>query len=213
MILDEKMRLALGIGATLIALYSYVPYFCDIFRGKTKPHAFSWLVWGLLMVIGFAGQVSDGAGPGAWVIGFSACACLTIFVLALRHGEKNITRSDWWCLWISLTAIPLWMLTSTPLWSMLLITIIDFVGFAPTFRKSYHKPFEETVVVYTLGAIKHSMGIAALERFSLITLLYPLSLVLTNAGLAAMIMFRRSAMMAENKKLDVIVPSGDNTST
>ena len=195
MIFDEKVRLVLGIGATLIALYSYIPYFRDIFCGKTKPHAFSWLIWGLLMVIGFAGQISDQAGPGAWVIGFSACACLSIFALAFRYGEKNITRGDWLCLWISLTAIPLWMITSTPIWSMVLITVIDFVGFAPTIRKSYHKPFEETVIVYTLGAIKHSMGIAALDKCSIITLLYPLSLVITNAGLAALIMVRRSTKM------------------
>ena len=191
MMLTENTRVVLGLAATAIAVCSYIPYFRDIFRRKTKPHAFSWLIWGLLMLIGFAGQLSDHAGPGAWVIGFSAAACLSIFVLSLRFGEKEITKGDWWCLACAIGALPLWIATSTPLWSMIVITIIDILGFIPTFRKSYHRPNQETVSVYALGTVKHAFGIAALETFSVVTALYPLSLLLANAGLTALIISRR----------------------
>src|SRR3989338_10222221 len=93
-----ELKALLGILAVLIALIGYIPYFRDIFLGKTKPHAFSWLVWTILTWTAFAGQLVAGAGPGAWVIGFSGIACVAVFLLALKKGEKNIYQSDWLCL-------------------------------------------------------------------------------------------------------------------
>jgi len=86
------MKTALGIIATVMAFVSYIPYIRNMLSGKTKPHAFSWLVWGTLTAIAFVGQVSKGAGPGAWVTGFTACVSFFIFVTALRTGEKDIAK-------------------------------------------------------------------------------------------------------------------------
>jgi len=175
--MPDTIKVLLGGSATVLALVGYVPYFRDIFRGKTKPHAFSWLIWGVLTAIGYAGQVSDGAGAGAWVTGLTAAVCFFIFALAVFRGEKNITRGDWLCLIFSLSAIPLWIFTNSPFWSVILITVIDIVGFLPTFRKSYFKPHEETAVTYTLSSVKFGLSILALQNYSVITVLYPASLV------------------------------------
>ena len=86
-----EYKTILGIIAVIIALAGYVPYFRDIFRGKTKPHAFSWLVWASLTGIAFFGQIFDKGGAGAWVTGFTAVVSFAIFFLALKKGEKNIT--------------------------------------------------------------------------------------------------------------------------
>ncbi len=88
-------RVGLGVIATVMALISYVPYIRDMVAGRTKPHAFTWLVWASLTAIAFAGQISDGAGPGAWVTGFTATVSFAIFAVALRHGEKDIAPMDW----------------------------------------------------------------------------------------------------------------------
>lgn len=193
-IMDIHWKQALGAIATIMALVSYIPYFQDIAKGKTKPHAFSWLIWALLTAIGFAGQISDSAGPGAWVTGFTALACFSIFIAALFKGEKNITKFDWSCLWLSIAAIPLWMITSTPLWSVILITVIDTVGFLPTFRKAYLKPFEETVITFTISTVKFVIAIIALTNFSVVTILYPASLVIMNGAFVVMIYMRRVAL-------------------
>jgi hypothetical protein len=187
---------ALGGIATAIALVGYLPYFRDLHRGTTKPHAFSWLVWAILTGIAFAGQVTDAAGPGAWVTGFTAVVCSAIFVIALFIGEKQISLFDWICLGLSLGAIPLWVVTATPLWSVVLITIIDAVGFLPTFRKSYFKPWEETAVTYLLSGVKFVVALAALDRFSITTALYPLSLVLMNGAFVVMLLQRRQQLSA-----------------
>ena len=85
----------LGALAIVIAFIGYVPYFRDILRNKTKPHAFSWFVWGLLTAIAFFGQVADKGGPGAWVTGFTAVICIIISLFELVKGRKNIVLIDW----------------------------------------------------------------------------------------------------------------------
>lgn len=101
----------LGITTVVIAFVSYVPYFRDIFSGRTKPHAFSWLVWGVLTGIAFFGQIADNAGPGAWVMGFTALICFLIFLAALIRGEKDIVLVDWLSLLGTGIALVFWYLT------------------------------------------------------------------------------------------------------
>ena len=42
-----EYKIILGVAAVLIGIAAYIAYFRNIFAGKTKPHAFSWLVWGI----------------------------------------------------------------------------------------------------------------------------------------------------------------------
>lgn len=181
----------LGAIAVIIAFVSYVPYFKDIFANKTKPHAFSWLIWGVLTGIAFFGQVAGGAGPGAWVTGFTAVICFIIFVFGLTKGKNNIVFIDWLSLIGAGIALLLWFITKGPLLSVIIITIIDALAFFPTFRKSFNKPREETAVTYFLSGLKFLLSIIALDNISVITALYPLSLVLMNWAFVAMLYVRR----------------------
>jgi hypothetical protein len=128
-----------GAASLILSVVSYVPYVRSIFVANTKPHAFTWLVWGAVMAIAFLAQLSDRAGAGSWATGLSAAFCLGIGIIALFRGEKHITRGDWIAFTITFLAIPLWVATSDPLWSVLLVTGIDAVAYYPTFRKSYSK--------------------------------------------------------------------------
>lgn len=185
------MKTALGITATLMAFVSYIPYIRNMLSGKTKPHAFSWLVWGTLTAIAFVGQVTDGAGPGAWVTGFTACVSFFIFFTALKTGEKEITKSDWLSLIGAGVAMLLWWATSDPLVAVILITVIDALGFFPTFRKSYHKPYQETAITFAISGLKFIVAIIALENLTPTTWLYPASLVVMNGLFVMMLLIRR----------------------
>lgn len=182
----------LGTLATLIAFASYAPYLWGIFKGYVKPHAFSWLVWGLLTAIGFFAQVSDNAGPGAWVTGFSAAITIFIACIAYFRNDRNyISKSDWYTFGAALLAIPLWLITDNPLWSVILITVIDALGFYPTFRKGFHLPHEELALSFFLSGFKFALALFALENFTLITALYPFSLVVMNGIFVCMLLIRR----------------------
>ncbi len=82
-----EYKIFLGYLAVIIGIVSYVPYITNIFRGKTKPHAFSWLVWSVLTGIAFAAQVVEHGGAGSWITGSTALTCVVIFILALFKGN------------------------------------------------------------------------------------------------------------------------------
>lgn len=177
--------------ASLLGLYAFYPYIRDILRGKTHPHVFSWVVWGLLMIIAFFAQVSEEAGPAAAVTGIFALLNLVVVALALRHGERTITRGDWVMLATALLAIPLWLATKNPVWSVVLISMIDVVAFIPTFRKSWGKPGEETLQTYILCGASFALSLLVVEAVNLSTILYPATLMTTNAVFVAMVALRR----------------------
>ena len=186
----------IGLIAALIGIYAFYPYLRDILRRKTRPHIFTWGIWGVLMGIGFFAQLSEGAGPGAWVTGVFTVLNLLIVILALKYGEKDFTRSDWVMLVVALLAIPLWMLTKNPLWSVILISVIDVVAFLPTFRKSWSKPHEETLETFVWVSLSFFLSFWALEAVNLTTTLYPATLLGINIVFITLSLIRRRQIQA-----------------
>lgn len=193
-----NIKVAIAAISILMTLAGYFYYFRDIFRGKTKPHAYSWLIWALLTAIAFVGQLSDNGGAGSYVTGVTAFVSFIIFFLALSRGEKNATRSDLVYLVASLLAIVPWLLTNDPVSSVILISIIDFLGFLPTIRKSWSKPYEETLIHYVFAGLKFVLAIIALENYSIITWFYPASLVAANLFFVVMLIIRRKQLPRNN---------------
>ena len=146
-------KIVLGVIASIVGFVGYVPYFRDMVLARTRPHGFSWFVWRLLTGIAFFAQVAKGGGAGAWVTGFSAIVCLCIAGLAFFYGERQITKADWFSFGGALLGLVLWQLTNDPLLAIVLITITDALAFAPTFRKAYYKPDEETASTFILSSI------------------------------------------------------------
>src|SRR5438067_862277 len=134
-----------GYFGAIISLAGYFLYVRDIFTGKTKPHAFSWLVWGVLALVAFAAQVFEGAGAGSFVLGIDTVICFLIFSLAMYKGEIRYVLFDWVALVLAFFSIFLWWFTKTPTYSVVLVTCADVIGFMPTIRKAFYKPFEETL--------------------------------------------------------------------
>jgi hypothetical protein len=183
-----------GLLSLVLSVVSYVPYARSIFVANTKPHAFTWLVWGAVMAIAFVAQLLDKAGAGSWATGLSAAFCLGIGVVALFRGEKHITRGDWIALVITLLAIPLWVVTSDPLWSVLLVTGIDAVAYYPTFRKSYVKPDEELAFKYVLTVIRYLFSLLALEHYTVVTSVYQLVSIVMEMAIVVMLLWRRAVL-------------------
>lgn len=173
-------KLVIAVVSVALTLIGYSFYFRSIFDGRTKPHAYSWLVWGFLTAIAFAGQISDNAGPGAWVTLVTGLVSFVIFAIAIKQGSNPPTTSDKLSLVGAIAAVGLWFFTSEPLSAIILITIADFLGFVPTIRKSHSKPQEELLIHYAFAGFKFVLAIIALDNYSLVTWLYPASLVAAN---------------------------------
>lgn len=181
----------LGFVAVSIVVLSFFPYIRHVLKGQTKPHAFSWFIWTLLTGTGAAAQLTAGAGAGAWPWIANSILCAAVFVLAIKRGEKNFTKLDWFVLILALLALFLWSLTGNPLIAVVLVTIADCIAYIPTFRKSYHKPSEETLSIYLASSLFQTISIFALESYSLTTWLYPATVLIVNIVFVATVAIRR----------------------
>lgn len=86
----QETKYLIGIIAVILTFVGYVPYLRDTINGKTKPHVYSWFLWGFVTLIAFALQVSAGAGAGSLVTLAAAIVSLVIFALGMRQGKKTL---------------------------------------------------------------------------------------------------------------------------
>ncbi|HEV7702365.1 MAG TPA: hypothetical protein VGO63_02900 [Candidatus Paceibacterota bacterium] len=55
-----EYKIFLGYLAVIIEIVSYAIYFFGIWKGKTKPHAFTWFAWSFANVVGFFAVLFSG---------------------------------------------------------------------------------------------------------------------------------------------------------
>jgi hypothetical protein len=183
----------LAAAAVVLTFAMFVPYIRSIQQGRTRPHAFSWIIWALSTLVVFAAQLAADGGLGAWPIGVSGLITAYIAVLAYRrHSDRTITRADWAFLAVALAALPCWLLTDNPLIAVVLLTGVDLAGFGPTFRSAYARPYEERMGFYLLGTVRNGLAIAALEQYSLTTVLFPAAVGVACFVFVAMVAYRRA---------------------
>lgn len=193
------MKEILGIVAVVLTFVGYIPYIRDTAKGKTKPHVYTWFIWGLVTAIAFGLQLSDKAGPGAYTTLAAAVVCFIIFGFGMRQGEKDITKSDTAFFILSFVALALWLFAKQPVISVILVSCIDMLGFVPTIRKSWHRPHEETLVSYLTNTFRFFLALFALRRYTLITTLYPATWVVANGLFSVYLIIRRK---------NVVTPDG-----
>ncbi len=186
----------LGTIAVIIGIIGYIPYYRDIFRGTTKPHPFTWLGFAILNAVTFVVQVVTGGGPGAWVTGITTIATFGIAALSFTRGEKNITKFDWVCFGGALLGIILWKLTSDPLWAVIIVTAADLLAFAPTYRKAFLRPHQETATLYMMSVFKYGISLFALINVNLTTTFFPIAIVLANLAIVVILVARRKKAAA-----------------
>lgn len=189
------MNVFFGIAAILLTVYSCSQYIEGMLRKIIKPHAFSWLPWSIMMGIGFLIQVKNGEDFwGSGTFGISTIGCFIIFFMSLKFWEKNITKSDTFSLISSLFLILFWLTTKNDILALVLVILIDTISFFPTWRKSYYKPYEETLSMYWMSSLKSFLSLFSLRYFVLTNWLYPVFLTLINIGFTGYLVWRRKIM-------------------
>ncbi len=194
------IKTIISIVAIILTFVGYAPYIRDIFKGTTRPHIFSWLIWGLVTGIIYALQVSAGAGSGSWITLNLIFIFVFIFVISFKKGSKDIGKIDIVFLLLALCAIPLWLVIEQPVLSIILLSTIDMLGFAPTVRKSWNDPYSETLSLYVITTFRHGLAIFALAKYNIVTWLFPGTWVIANALFALMLIIRRKKMNLINAK-------------
>lgn len=188
-VLDKPL---LSTFATALTIVAYFPYIRSIFHGQTRPHVFTWFIFGLATGIAFLAVLQARGGAGAWPIGFSCAVSLLVAGLAyVKRADVTITRADWILFFAALAAMPLWVAANDPLWAVVLITLIELLGFGPTFRKTWFCPHSESMSFLSTLIVRNALIIAALDRQTLTTVLFPAAAAAACGLLIAVMAWRR----------------------
>lgn len=188
----KEILSAIAIALTFAA---FVPYIRTIIRGTTKPHVFSWVIWGTTTFVVFLAQLEGKGGVGAWPIGVSGIITMLIAFLAyVKRADITVTITDWLFFVSAMAALPLWYVTSDPLWAVVILTTVDALGFGPTVRKAYSFPHSESLLFFALFATRNLLVIMALEYYSVTTVLFPAVIAAACILLMALLTYRRRAL-------------------
>lgn len=187
----QDLKILISIIAVILTIAGYIPYIRDTLKGRTTPHVYTWFIWGFVTAIAYGLQVEGGAGVGSLVTLAVSLICFFIFLLGMRIGKKDITRSDTIFFILSFVALSLWLIAKQPVLSVILASSIDLLGFVPTIRKSWNKPYSETLFTYELNTFRHWLSLLALQHYSIVTWLYPASWAIANGLFSLLLIIRR----------------------
>ncbi|HXF07371.1 MAG TPA: hypothetical protein VNK45_02425 [Candidatus Acidoferrales bacterium] len=191
-LLDKQLLGAVSIALAIVASW---PYIHSTLRGETRPHLCSWMTWAIVTTVVFFAQLQSKGGIGAWPTGVSALLTSWVALLAWRkRGDVTVSRMDWVFLLAALSSLPLWCFMADPLWAVVVLTVVDLLGFGPTLRKAYRQPQSEPALFYALLALRNLTATLALEQQSLTTLLFPAVLGVTCLIILGLLLWRRSTL-------------------
>jgi hypothetical protein len=179
--------------ATLLTFVAFVPYYLSIWNRRVRPHVFSWFIWGGGTMIVFFAQLAGGGGIGAWPAVVSALLTLGVGGFALwRSPDLSIKRIDLVFLTLAAMALPLWFLTETALSAVIVLTIVDLLGFGPSVRKAYSLPHEESAFFFFISVVRNVFVLMALETLSWTTALFPAAVLAACSAFVVLIFLRRA---------------------
>lgn len=185
------LKIVLSIIATIIGTIAFFPYLKEIFNKKTKPHAYTWLIWSLTQGTGVYGILHGGGSWGALNLLVGTLFVIIVFLVSIKYGTKNITRGDTVVLILALLATAVWWQLKQPVISIIMVSVIDFIGYIPSFRKTYADPSSESTLAWAGFTISNVFALFALSQYNLLTVTYILMLAIANFILMMITILRK----------------------
>ncbi len=177
--------------AISLMLYSYIPYFVDMFAGKTKPHIYTWIIWFITQGTASAAAIYGGSGMTGFGLWSGTFMVFLVVISSLKFGTKNITISDTISLCLALFSVILWWQMKNPLPAVLMVSLIDGLGYIPSFRKTWQDPNSETPSFWLVICLSTIFTLLANTNFSLITTFYLIVMTICNFIMFSISYFRK----------------------
>ena len=181
------MKLILAIVAASLAIIGNVPYLIDIFKGRVKPHPYSWFIWSIVSGTVLVGQITKGAGFASIAFIASESFTFLIFLFSLKYGFKDIPKHDKYFLVAALLGLLPWVFTKDPTISVVIMVCIDVIAFIPSLKKASRHPKTETPVLYTTNVLRHILSLLALSHYNIATMFHSVVMIITNTSMVTLI--------------------------
>ncbi|MEY2664522.1 MAG: hypothetical protein RIT04_330 [Candidatus Parcubacteria bacterium] len=189
------MKETIAIVAALLAILGNISYLKDAFRGKVRPHPYTWFIWSIVSLVTFFGQLQKGAGIGALPTGIAEAFTILIFIISLKYAFKNtaenIKKSDHYFLVAALLGLIPWALTKDPTISVIVVVTIDVIAFIPALRKTWMDPRSEKPALYEMNVLRHILTLFALGSYNTATMLHSIAMICTNTVMTIFINKRK----------------------
>lgn len=169
----ETIKIGASALATGIGLIAYIPYLIDMFRGKNKPHLYTWISIFLVTAIVSYIQLIGGAGVGAipTIVGVLIDAIILFY--CFYFGTKDIVFIDKVFLTISIIGVIAYIVfQKLPILSLVIVTAAEIISFIPTFRKTRNDPYSESLPTYYLLLLKMILIVIAVQNYNFLTVSY-----------------------------------------
>lgn len=179
--------------AALLGIAGNVPYLRETWRGRVKPHPYTWLVGSIVSGTVFFGMLTKGAGIGSLPVAVSEFFTILIFLFSLKFGFTRITRSDKLFLVLALAGLVPWFLTKDPTLSVVIAVGVDLLSLVPTFRKAWTYPATEHHLLYGSNVLRHILALLSLQSYNVATTLHSIAMIIVNSALFSIIIRKRKA--------------------
>lgn len=191
-IIGINLKVVLAILSSLVVIgLGLGPYLRDMFLKKTKPHAYTWLIWSITQGTAVAGLWYGHGGWGAMTLAIGTLFVFLVFLLSFKYGTRNITKSDTVILIAALLAIVVWWQLRNPLLAVIMVSVIDVIGYTPSLRKSFQEPWTETITSWVAFSVANILSMLALTEYNFLTLTYLLAITIANVTLITICLVRR----------------------
>ena len=185
---------SLVIISTLLLLWGGYAYFRDTLAGRTKPNRVSWFLWALAPLVSLGAAFSADADIWASVrvlVGGVVPGVIFLGSFFNRKSYWKLTRFDWFCGGLSLTALLFWQLASSPLIAVLLATAANTFASIPTFIKAWNFPETETRLTFITSFLSAVLIIPAIPVWNIANSAFQIGLMLTT-GVMLVAVYRKA---------------------
>lgn len=169
--------------AVLLRLASGASYFKATWQGKAQPSLVSWFFWSVTALIAFAVQLLKGDGMSAWVTLAIGISPIAVCVAALYKGAYKVgfSRSDKWCIVLTLLGILLWVISKNPLLALGMSIMADIFSSIPTILKSWRAPHTEYPTAYVLTIVSMALTLLTITNWTVTNWLFIAYILAINA--------------------------------
>ena len=157
---------ALGILSVALAIVAATIYILQTLRGEVRPHPLSWFLFGVLSATGFWVQRDQGAHQGSWTLLAMTVICFIFVAASVARGERSFSKQEWAFAIAGGAVFILYLLTKQANVAAALTTIVDALGYGPTFVRGWMHPRKDSVSSFALNGAKFVPSLMAMDPIS-----------------------------------------------
>ncbi len=182
----ENIQTYIGYMAGVLGLIPYILLVISMRKGVTKPNLAGWVLYTVAMIMIVASSIALNAWQAVWLAVAYIFGQFLVIGFSFKTGYFAFTRFDYSCIALSFFSLILWILTSNPLYALVLNVIVDALGTVTVLRRLYLHPGTEDTKAWTVSFLVATLNVFAVASLDLSNALYPIYLVFANGFIAAL---------------------------